>query len=739
VNVTFNGGGAGAEATASGFVVLAAPSVTSTMPTAGYVSSTVTVFGVNFMSHLQDPLSKCQCLLGSVVSECQMVDPVSVLVVVQDGALFGNTSVQVTFFSSSSFSSFSVGVSLYSIFIVLKSPIALVYAPTSDFQCQTLTVTGNNFITPSQGGSCSASIGNSTGMACIVHSKTALTLVSSTFISFSGLVLVTFNGGGLGAQFSKSFVDFFIPPNDRVARKRQISVFFSFVLASHLQLPNSGLITLFFPTGFFNHHAIPSVSISSGASGTVASFTATSIVLESSLATLTSRSTISITLSGVIVGTLAQSSTLGIFVSTNADNSSTFGALSGDIGDQVLNVFFQITSSDRRSGKTGCAATVSFTTSSGGMIFSDGSITIRFPLGFFASTTTPKAAISGGVLGTVLFADSVSICISLRNSSISSGVSVSVTLLGITMGNRTLGTDSNITVMTSADMNPSNAFSSGGIYNKVQVHTFDIAKNDRVARKRNVTASFSFTSTVQGTLKPNSSIILNYPAGFFEVPINISVSISGGASATVASSSPDSIIITTSVGILEGGTIVSVTLKGLTMGPSSGGSHHIFVTTSSDSDVSDGFTCGMIGDRVTLGVFVIAGMGRIAHKTVAAITFSFVPSAGGALLHESFIRLMFQSGYLALGNSSHVLISGNATGIVTSPTVSSIIITILNATLESSSTITVTLMGFLLDSSNGASSGGVIISTSTDTFPVPYWGGCSCAHSPISENNFCDV
>jgi hypothetical protein len=313
--------------------------------------------------------------------------------------------------------------------------------------------------------------------------------------------------------------------------------------------------------------------------------------------------------------------------------------------------------------------------------------------------------------------------------------------MGVTMGSRTQGDAFGIILTTSADLNPSNGCSSGAIFKKVLVTMFEIASTDRIAGKANVALTFSFTSTVQGALAPNSSITLAYPFGFFSSFTNISVSLSGGASGVVSAPTFRTFVIITSSLTLPAGSAITVTLKGLTMGSTSTSetSDGIIVTTSSDGDPSDGISSGMIGGQVSTGLFIIAGMGHIAGKTIAAITFSFTPSVGGALPPGSKIKLMFSSGFLALSNSSYVSISGGALGNATAPTLSSIFITTSKTTLPSSAAITVTLVGFIMDSSNGGSSGGVIISTSADTFSVAYWGGCMCNHAPVIDGNLCAI
>jgi hypothetical protein len=318
-------------------------------------------------------------------------------------------------------------------------------------------------------------------------------------------------------------------------------------------------------------------------------------------------------------------------------------------------------------------------------------------------------------------------------------IAVSITISGLVMGSRTIGDDA-IILTTSADMKPSNSCFSGGIFNKVFVETFYIANRDRVAGRKNISASFSFISTVQGTLVSNSRITLNYPLMLFAPSANLSVSISGGGTGNVSATSSSAFVITTFASTLQAGISVIITLHGLAMGSSpKGSSDGIFVETSADSDPSDAISSGMVGGEVSIGVFVISGMGRIVDKTVATVTFSFTPSVGGALAPGSTIMLRFSSGFLNPGNSSVASISHGAFATITAPSFTSIVITTSHATLPSSNMITVTMVGVIVDSANGASSGGVVISTSADVLPVSYWGGCSCDLSPVVGNSFCEA
>jgi hypothetical protein len=648
--------------------------------------------------------------------------------------------VQVTIVTAGAASPHNVAASAAGFLTVLSSPTASTFTPLAGYQSSTITVGGANFVTPAQGGSCQAFSGVRLVVSCFISSKSFLTIGFDEVVEHPIYLNVVFNFGGFGAQFFKSTVSFHVGFSDRVVGKLNVSATVSFAIIR--QLLSGSLISLCYPFNFFNSSVVPSVLINNGAFGSAISLTPSCMSIRTAYATLAPLTTVSVTLLGAVIGSPARSETSfpDLLVATSSDNSSFFGTLSGRIGDRVANFSFQISSGDRRAGKIGSAVSFSFLPSLGGELSINSSIILSFPFGFFSLNSSPTVSISGGVLGTAAPPSPDFIVIVLKHGTISAGVSVSVTLSGITMGSRSLGENSSARLFTSSDLNPSNVYPSGGIFNKVLVDMFQIAKSDRVASKTNVSATFSFTSTVQGALPQGSSITMMYPSNFFSLSVNVSVSISGGAFGKLSDFSDGALRITTSGATLPAGVLITITLQGLTIGPTSmGQKDEIVVTTSADTDLSDAISTGMIGSRVSIGVFVIAGTGRMQSKTIASVTFSFTPSHGGALIPGSTITLMFPSDFLAIGNHSVAAISGGASGIATSPIRTSIIITTFNASLSSSIIITITLTGLILDSSNGASSGGVIISTSSDVFPVSYWGGCSCAHSPVIENDFCQV
>ena len=102
VVVAFNGGGSGAQATKTGLVVLAAPTVTSAVPTAGYIGDTITVLGTSFITTAQDAAASCSAALGGTTTSCSLVGGTltSLKVTIGSGTTAGTTQVFVTISTS---------------------------------------------------------------------------------------------------------------------------------------------------------------------------------------------------------------------------------------------------------------------------------------------------------------------------------------------------------------------------------------------------------------------------------------------------------------------------------------------------------------------------------------------------------------------------------------------------------------------------------------------------------------
>jgi len=150
-------------------------------------------------------------------------------------------------------------------------------------------------------------------------------------------------------------------------------------------------------------------------------------------------------------------------VQTSADIVTSNSVASGVIGGTVTNISFSIANGDRAVKKRNAAATFSFTPSVGGA--GPAAITLNYPSGFFANTSTPNAFISTAGATLISQAPNVnSIIMVTGGTSLAASTAVTVTLRGLTMGSN-VTTGGNVTVQTSIDQFASNPVPSGPILN----------------------------------------------------------------------------------------------------------------------------------------------------------------------------------------------------------------------------------------------------------------------------------
>jgi hypothetical protein len=399
-----------------------------------------------------------------------------------------------------------------------------------------------------------------------------------------------------------------IASSDRVSGTTGKSVTICFTAASEIPA-NTGTITVNYPSGFFDpgvtFTVVGPITISrigpSGQSSVVLTVAGNPIPA----------SVICITLAGVTMGTLSQNSDFGITVSTSADRLSA-GVASGVLFTQVKSVSFSIASSDRIAGKSPVQVTLAFTPTT--EIYAQGSITLIYPIGFFASTGSPVVQISGGKVGTVATPSSTQVVITLSRGdfhfspgwmpgmdNIPAGAAVMFVLMGLTMGASTSGNSNGIVVTTSSDPSASSGVSSGVIAGQVTNTSFFVSPSDRVAGWSGCQATISFTPTVGGAVVAGGKITLMYPSGFFASGVTATqVALSGEAMvASAAPSTATSIVVTLLSGMLVPSTAVTMTLLGLTTGVAYGGSDSgITVSTSADLIPSVGTASGVIEDPV---------------------------------------------------------------------------------------------------------------------------------------------
>lgn len=335
----------------------------------------------------------------------------------------------------------------------------------------------------------------------------------------------------------------------------------------------------------------------------------------------------------------ATSGSLGIIVRTSVDTAPSDPVSSGDILGQVTAVSFNIKSSDRVAAKPMVTVTIGFTPTTPVPI--GGTLTISYPLNFFANSVTPSVPSDSssvlGLSGTCQPTGNSSFTFSTSGAAIPASAFV-VTVAGLTMGSKTSGSN-DVTVQTSSDTSPSIPISSGSIGNQVLSVVFTVASLDRMSTKTAVPVTFGFTSTT--LLNIGDLITLSYPSGFFASGIKPTfssgqsnvVKLAGTCSFTAATS----LTITISGAAIPAASTVVLTLTGLTMGAITTGAVGVFVQTSSDAAESVAVASGAIyGYRkyaLTVGNFVYSTVTDVpitvtsATKTTHADTnFLAIPS-----------------------------------------------------------------------------------------------------------------
>ena len=119
-------------------------------------------------------------------------------------------------------------------------------------------------------------------------------------------------------------------------------------------------------------------------------------------------------------------------------------------------------------------ATFVFTPSSSGSLAVGSNITLIYPSGFFATSPTPSATVSGSATLSAAAPGATSIVMTTGGTALAASTAVTVTLTGLTMsGTPTAGVA--VTVKTSADLCFSPSVASGVIGGAVSAVSFAIA------------------------------------------------------------------------------------------------------------------------------------------------------------------------------------------------------------------------------------------------------------------------
>ena len=135
-------------------------------------------------------------------TSCAYASATTVVVVIGTGTTPGAGTVEVTF-TNSGVAATVVGLTL----TVVDSPISYMFRPIAGYASSTITVTGTNFIIPSQGGDClnGTTVGGMAVASCTISSVTiVLVVLGASSAGSSVSVVLTFNGGGPGAQATKT-------------------------------------------------------------------------------------------------------------------------------------------------------------------------------------------------------------------------------------------------------------------------------------------------------------------------------------------------------------------------------------------------------------------------------------------------------------------------------------------------------------------------------------------------------
>jgi hypothetical protein len=358
-------------------------------------------------------------------------------------------------------------------------------------------------------------------------------------------------------------------------------------------------VTLFYPSGYFATSPTPTAKVSSSnATLTPAEPGATSIVLTvGGTAPLAAGTAVTVTLVGCTMGP-ARAASNSVSVQTDNDPTPSSPVSCFRISGAVTNVTFNVQLADRVEAKAGVDATFTFTPSAGGD--SPSSVTLNYPLGFFATSATPTAKLStAGATLTPAQPGALSIVLTVGGSApLAAGTAVTVTLVGCTMGPPTAG--GGVNVSSSADPTLSNSIDSYYIGGAVTDVSFAIPDVSRKASRANVTVSFRFTPSAGGRLDSSGSsrITLAYPVSFFASDVTPAVNMSGNAEAVSGPSTSSSIVITLESGSIVAGAPVYVTLSGMTIGADGTEGGPVALTTTRDiipsSSVSGTLNCSSL-------------------------------------------------------------------------------------------------------------------------------------------------
>ena len=524
------------------------------------------------------------------------------------------------------------------------------------------------------------------------------------------------------AQTTPTAVVFTIAAADRVAAKANVAVTLFFKTTTALAI--NGKITLNYPNGFFATTATPANNAAGTASvatmtATSAAPGATSIVITTATAGIPANTAFTITLSGFTMGALNAGSATGITVQTDADVIASAGVASGSITSQPTAVVMTIAGADRLANKAAVAVTLGFTTTTA--LSLGGKITLNYPAGFFAGAPNPANNVAGSTSVATMTATSAitgnSIVITTAVAGIAANTIFIITLSGLTMGVVNAGSIG-ITVQTDADVIPSTAINSGGIFSQIIFTSITSGGITGAA----VQPVLVFTPST--TVPAGGTITLTMPTGYFLGSVTSITSTVGSltaASYTAATATSTSIVLTTA-GAATGTAAITMTLTGLILGAAQAAAAAGFkLSSSSDTAMSAGLDAvGIAGTAVsTLGTNQPAITLSNAVRGATGVTMSVTLTPASAIPSNGKIVITLSGAGLAVVGAGTLTFTVGATntpaGSATISAAGVLTVTMTAGTFATGSALTFTIPGITNPTAVQAASTTVAAATTTSS------------------------
>jgi hypothetical protein len=467
-----------------------------------------------------------------------------------------------------------------------------------------------------------------------------------------------------------------------------------------------------------------------------------------------------VTLTGATIGgpILASAST-GIFVSTADASGNTIDAAGAGgypaLGGQVSSASFSVAASDRVPSATGKMLTVSFTTQT--QLLAGNFVTINYPANFFGTSNSPTvlssqpATIFNSQVTQNTNTNSFVLTVAPAPAPVNPGT-ITVILQSVKMGPNPRVTPCNVndvSVSTSTDVQsivPVAAGSLGG-----QVQNIALTMSDQARQSPNtqqpVTITFVTQNDLNPNINPNNAIVISWPLGYLSPSSGSTYQIQYALSpnpfpATATAQSSSGLTINIANGVLVPAGLYTITVSGVTLGPSNPGSalSGLSISTTQDAAGVAGYpSIGIQNPQVSRVRFTIApadrfpGAGSSTSKIVTVAFTTQTPLQSGQI-----VSLQWPQGYLQPPNSGSAnLYYGMSTPGVFSNTFSSFTSNGARITVSFSGlpagTYTLYFSGFTLGPNPGSSAVNCNPSSSS-TFSVATYG--SDGITPIDQPGY---